>query len=81
MRKGFAFVFGLLVVAIAACGTGDIGEACEEDGVVQGECTDGAVCGKNKAGQLVCLKQCSTQLECPTGTTCNGTGSSLKGCR
>ncbi len=72
----------MLGFVLVACGNSDIGEDCDEEGRVGGECVDGAVCGKNNAGSLVCLKQCTTQVECSAGEDCNGVGgTSLKGCR
>lgn len=85
MRKAwFLLTSVLLVGAIAACSDAAQGEACEEEGKVDGECEEGLVCGKQKTtgGDLVCLKQCSSQADCASGEDCNGTaGSSLKGCR
>jgi hypothetical protein len=86
MRKVGTFLAVLLILGtVVACGDGDIGEDCDEEGVVGGECVDGAVCGKRDsqtAGGLVCLKQCTTQADCGSGEDCNGVGStSLKGCR
>ena len=85
MRKVVTFLGTLLVLTIVACGNSDIGEECEEEGLVKGECVDGAVCGRkdgNAAGSLVCLKQCSSPADCGSGETC-GTiaATSLKGCR
>jgi hypothetical protein len=84
MRKVGTFLGVLLVLGtLVACGDSDIGESCEEEGVVDGECVDGAVCGKKSNGSgLVCLKQCSSQADCSSDEDCNGvSGSSLKGCR
>ena len=86
MRKVGTLLAVLLILGtVVACSEGDIGEDCEEEGVVNGECTDGAVCGKKEstnAGSLVCLKQCTSQADCGPGEDCNGVGgTSLKGCR
>ena len=86
MRKVGTFFGVVLVLAtMVACGDGDIGEACDEEGVVGGECVEDSVCGKQdgqSTGSLVCLKQCTTQVECGAGQECNGVGgTSLKGCR
>jgi hypothetical protein len=85
MRKVVTFSSMLLVLTIVACGSGDIGEECEEEGRVGGECVDGAVCGKKDSlteGSLVCLKQCSSNNDCGGGQACGAVGaSSLKGCR
>lgn len=86
MRKVVTFLASLLVIATAvACGDSDVGESCDNEGQVGGECVDGAVCGKqdsDTSGSLVCLKQCSSQADCSAEEVCNGVGgSSLKGCR
>ena len=83
MRKVVTFLGVLFVLTtMVACGDSDIGESCEEEGRVDGECVEGAVCGKNTTGGLVCQKQCSSQADCSSDETCNGvSGSSLKGCR
>ena len=85
MRKVGTFLGVVLVLATLVACDSDIGEACDEEGVVGGECVDGSVCGKaqsQSAGSLVCLKQCTTQVECGANEDCNGVGStSLKGCR
>lgn len=80
MRKLSALFLALFVVA-ACSGEGSIGDECEEQGKVDGECDDGAVCGTNKDGKVVCLKQCKDDAECaPLG--CNGvSGTNIKGCR
>jgi hypothetical protein len=83
MRKVFALV-PLLFVVLAACGGGELGDECDEEGVQKGECSDGLVCGKKGAtdGSLVCLKQCSAQTDCSGEEVCNGVGeTSLKACR
>jgi hypothetical protein len=87
MRKAFVLFFVSLfvsVIALTACG-GDRGDDCDEEGVVIGECDDGLVCGKSKAdgsGDLICLRQCDTQLNCGDGEECGAVGkTSLKACR
>jgi hypothetical protein len=86
MRKvGTLVGVALVVMTLLACGGADIGESCDEEGRVGGECVDGAVCGKSEGqstGSLVCLKQCTTQVDCGAGEDCNGvSGTNLKGCR
>ena len=74
----------LFVGLVAACADGDLGESCDESGVVDGECDDGLVCGKKSddSNDLFCLKQCSAQSDCAGNEDCNGvSGSSLKACR
>jgi len=74
-----------LTMLVVACGDSDIGESCEEEGRVDGECVASSVCGKSEGtstGSLVCLRQCATQAECGAGEDCNGiANTSLKGCR
>ena len=85
MRKAFTLLGTLLVLTVVACGRGDIGEECDEEGRVGGECVDGAVCGKKDgpaAGSLACLKQCSSPADCNGSETCGTVGAtSLRGCR
>ena len=85
MRKVVTFLGTVLVLTLIACGRGEIGEECEEEGRVGGECVDGAVCAKKDApteGSLVCLKQCASASECGAGQECGTVGgTNLKGCR
>lgn len=83
MRKAIVSFFVLSLISIVACG-GDVGDSCDEEGKVGGECDDGNVCGKAKAsgGDLVCLKQCTNAADCGAGEECNGVSkTSLKGCQ
>ena len=73
MRKALVLFFVASFVALVACGGGK-GDSCDEEGKVGGECDDGLVCGKSKidsTGELVCLKQCVTQLDCGANEECN----------
>lgn len=80
MRNLLVLLF-VALSSLAACGEGSIGEECDTEGKVDGECDDGAVCGK-RGTSLVCLKQCTTQADCSSDEDCNGvSGTSLKGCR
>jgi len=82
-KVGLAAASLLVGVALGGCG-GDasIGEECGESGVQAGECEDGAICGQDKLGDLVCLKICYTQSDCQANEECNGVeGSTFKGCR
>ena len=85
MRKVGTFVSVLLVLgALVACSDSDVGESCDEEGRVGGQCVDGAVCGKSagNSGDLVCLAQCTNPGQCAGDEDCNGVaGTSLKGCR
>jgi hypothetical protein len=84
MRKALVVSFVASFVALVACGGGK-GDSCDEEGKSGGECDEGFVCGKAKnesTGELVCLTQCSTQLNCAANEDCLGVGkTSLKGCR
>ncbi len=64
-----------------ACGSSDIGEECDHEGKVGGECVSEGVCGRDNGGSLVCLKQCTTQFDCGSGECGTITGTTLKGCR
>jgi hypothetical protein len=85
MQKAWFFLGSLVFVGIiAACGNADLGESCDDEGKVSGQCTDSLVCGRKEdtGGDLVCLKQCSSQADCSANEACLGVGnSSLKGCR
>jgi hypothetical protein len=85
MRKAWFLLFSVIFVGLlVACSDAAQGEACDESGVVDGECEEGLVCGKKQddSADLVCLKQCSTTTECGQNEDCLGVaGSSLKGCR
>jgi hypothetical protein len=72
----------VLLVLLAACSEGSVGDACESEGKIDGECEDEAICGKNKTGALICLKQCNDQSQCASNEDCNGVaGTNIKGCR
>jgi hypothetical protein len=81
LRRLMPFFALLSFVALIHCGGGAaVGESCSAEGK-EGECEDGAVCGKNVEA-LECLKVCVEKSDCPAGYDCNGTsGSSIKGCR
>ena len=80
--KRVALVLALLSLLTLACsGESALGEECDAQGE-DGECEDGAVCGKETTGALVCLKACKEQTVCPSGKVCNGVeGTNIKGCR
>lgn len=84
MRKALVLFFVGSFVLLVACGGGK-GDSCDEEGKVGGECDEGFVCGHSKdekTGDLVCLTQCDTQLNCGANENCTGIGgTSLKGCR
>ncbi len=84
MRMGHLVVslIVVVVVALAACGGSDIGASCDEEGKVD-NCQSTAVCARNKAGQLVCEKQCTNFGDCPANQECEVVPgfSGLKGCR
>ena len=82
MRRA-TIVFMFALACAGACGGGAIGDECDEEGA-EGECDDGAVCGKpgDDDAVLECLKVCEEQADCPADQECNGVeGSSVKGCR
>ena len=81
--KSIGTVLTLAVaLVLGACGSSDIGEECDHEGRVGGECVDGAVCGRSDSGSLVCLKQCSSPADCGAGEVCGPVvATTLKGCR
>lgn len=80
--KKLASILIVGLIALAACGSeAALGEECDEDGVQDGECAAGLVCGKGTDAALTCLKQCTAQADCPANAECNGTAGSMKGCR
>ena len=78
-------ILGAALVCAPACGgEAELGEECAESGVEDGECTDGAICGKSSDAEdaLRCLKVCNVKEDCASAEDCNGVeGSSVKGCR
>jgi hypothetical protein len=74
--------FLVLTAMVAGCSGGNkIGESCTKQGDTN-ECVNGAVCTKDTANILKCLKTCTTQSDCQATESCNGVdGSSLKACR
>jgi hypothetical protein len=84
MRKLVVFLsVALLLIGTTAACEGDEGDECSKEGVVDGQCDDGLVCGKKKnSNDLACLKQCTNPGDCPGNQECNGVANtSLKGCR
>lgn len=81
----------LLAMGVVAFGLGLVGcggeaaqgEECGEEGITEGECEEGSICGKPDDGEILeCLKICDEQADCPSDQECNGvSGSDLKGCR
>lgn len=82
MLKRYRWLLAIVILAgVAACGGGaELGDSCDEE-VADGECVDGAACAKDKSGELKCMRVCTLQTDCPTGTECTGTKSSLKVCQ
>jgi hypothetical protein len=72
----------VLTVIVAGCSGGNkIGESCTKQGDTN-ECVNDAVCAKDTANILKCLKICTSQADCQATESCNGVeGSSLKACR
>jgi len=72
-----------MAASLTACGGGGaVGEGCDASGE-DGQCEDGAVCGKpGDVDALECLVACTAQEDCAADEECNGVeGSSVKGCR
>jgi len=59
-----------LALALAACGSSDIGESCDEPGSID-ECVDNAIC-TNEDGRSICRLRCDEQSDCPANYSCNG---------
>lgn len=75
------FALSIVAATLIACGGGSVGDECDVEGQADKECEDGAVCGRNKAGALVCQTQCTTDQGCP-GQVCGQiANTNLKGCR
>lgn len=73
-------VCALLVCLVGCADKPGLGEACSTSNSTD-ECDSGLVCTK-EAAQTVCRKQCTTQADCPTATTCSGiAGGSLHSCQ
>lgn len=72
--------FGLFTLLAACSGGAEIGEACSKEAAAD-ECEDAASCAKTKASDLVCLKTCSAQSDCPAETECTGAKASAKVCQ
>lgn len=84
MMKKILWMACAIGIAAACGGEADIGEACETEGAADGECADGAVCGKSSdvGDILLCQKLCTEQAHCAATESCSGiSGSSFKGCR
>lgn len=82
MRSVLVSLFVLSFVTLVAC-DGDRGDSCDEEGVVDGECDEGLVCGKAKisGGDLVCLTQCNSPSDCRANEDCDTVANTnLKGC-
>lgn len=82
MRGLVSWSVAMLLLLVAACGDGSLGDSCKTEGKVDGECEDGLVCGKRESSSsLVCLKQCKESNECASDEECSGLSGSLKACR
>jgi len=84
MRTGHLLIAASLVTfAVIACGGADVGDECDAEGQADKECVDGAVCGKDKTGKLVCQTICTTDVGCQSGEVCGAIvgPSNLRGCR
>lgn len=71
-----------LALALTACGAGNVGEACERPGSVEG-CVEGAVCATDEStveGEptdpvwetYTCRAVCDVQADCGPGEECRG---------
>jgi hypothetical protein len=71
------------LAAVGCGGEGELGEECGEEGIEEGECAEGLICGKPDDGSVLeCLTICEEQADCPSDEECNGvSGSDRKACR
>lgn len=77
-----AIVIALVSCLVLACGSeAALGESCDEEGVQDGQCESGLVCGKETDSSLRCQKVCSQQSDCPASQECNGLTGNVKACR
>jgi hypothetical protein len=80
-----AFTAACLLICLASCsGEGAVGDECDESGAEEGECEEGALCGKlsDDSDQLECLTICKGDEDCPSDKSCKGVaGTDIKGCR
>jgi len=85
MFRATAFAATLFVFVAAACSSGELGEACEDEGRVGGDCAGGLMCARQNADEvsaLVCLKPCVAATECAADEVCSGDrGRNLTACR
>lgn len=82
MRSKWLVSVGFLaLVVVTACGP-SVGDACNEEGKIENQCSNDAICGKTKEGPLKCLQQCVDSAQCPSGEECAGVSkTNIKGCR
>jgi hypothetical protein len=80
-RHVLVLAISLFGVVLGACANvGELGEDCAESGSTGTQCEEGGICGA-QGGKLVCLKRCTVNTDCASGTTCTPiNGSFLKGC-
>jgi hypothetical protein len=82
--KALAGAFFLLSLVVA-CSSSELGESCEDEGRVGGDCKSGLMCARAKAddvSELVCLKPCAAQTDCAADEVCSGDrGRNLTACR
>jgi hypothetical protein len=73
------------VVGVGCGGDAALGEECGESGVEEGECEEGAICGKatSNAEDLTCIKACTEHADCAANEQCLGVdgAANVKGCR
>jgi hypothetical protein len=78
-------MLAVLLLSIPSCGgEGAVGDACDESGAEEGECEEGALCGKlaDDSEELECLTICKGDEDCPSDRACKGvSGTDIKGCR
>ena len=81
MRNQLRFIAAALLLAAAACGGTEIGDACDDVGSTD-ECVDDAVCTNEEGDSAACRALCEEAEDCPADHGCNGiSGTSRKSCQ
>lgn len=74
-----------VVVLVSACSSAKLGESCEDEGRIGGDCDEGLMCAHTKNDEvspLVCMKPCASDANCSANENCNGERAiNLKVCR
>jgi hypothetical protein len=85
LRKSFALIL-VVGTLVLACSGAKVGESCEDESRVGGDCAEGLLCAHKKAddaaSELVCLHYCASDGDCDKSEVCSGErGRDLSACR